>query len=162
MEPQQEMLLYFQERSKFLQQPIRIEAVLESQPRMIVGFKTTGEPVSAESRNCFRVSTVIGGLMATVGSDTSCPVNDISSTGFSITSAHEYQVGTNVPISIVHEGRKYSGTACVQSIRELDNGQIRYGLFCLTGRSASGDLAKGLSQISMAFQRAQLRRLAGA
>lgn len=162
MEPSQDLLLYYQVKNKFVQQPIRVEGALESEGRRILSFKTTGDAVSAESRQCYRVATVIAGMTASVGNESKCQVNDVSATGFSIVSANEYTVGTNVPVTMIHEGKKYMGTACVQSVRELQPGKVRYGLFCLSGKTGSGNLAQGLSQISMAMQRAQLRRMAGA
>ncbi|HMN41827.1 MAG TPA: hypothetical protein PKE29_13360 [Phycisphaerales bacterium] len=162
VEPSQDLLLYYQVDNKFVQRPICVEGVLESEGRRIVSFVTTGDAVSAESRQCYRVATVIAGVTASVGSETRVPVNDVSATGFSIVSGSEYTVGTSVPVTMVHEGKKYTGTACVQSIRELQPGKNRYGLFCLSGKVGGGNLAQGLAQISMAMQRAQLRRMAGA
>jgi hypothetical protein len=162
MEPAMDLLLYYQVKNKFVQQPIRVEAAMENEGRRIVSFKTTGDAVSAESRQCFRVATVIAGMTATVGNEVKCAVNDVSATGFSIVSGNEYTVGTNVSVAMVHEGKKYTGMACVQSVRELALGKNRYGMFALTGKMGSGNLAQGLSQISMAMQRAQLKRASGA
>jgi hypothetical protein len=163
MEPTQDLLLYYQVKNKFVQQPIRVSTMLESEGKRIVSFCTMGDAVSAESRQCYRVTTTITGMRASVGEEENCPVNDVSATGFSIISAGEYSVGTNLPVTMIHEGKKFTGTACVQSVREMGTGKTRYGLFCLSSkRSGSGNLEQGLSQISMAMQRAQLKRASGA
>ena len=66
-----DVLLYFEKNRKFMQQSGRIEAVDtidvddggsdEDGPQLLISFKTTGAPVSAESRQHYRVSTVIMG-----------------------------------------------------------------------------------------------------
>jgi hypothetical protein len=160
--PKQELVLYYFLQNKFNQQPIRVDAILESRPAKVIGFSTVGEPTVADGRQCFRVTAVVAGLTATVGPEDDSPLIDVSATGFSVVCSSSFHVGQSVPVSIRHDGRTFTGVAAVQSVRQIEPGRTRYGMFCVNGRSASGDLAKGLAQMSSALQRAQLRRLAGA
>ena len=161
VQAKQEFLLYYSQENRFYQQPVRVDALLESRPHKVIGFSTVGEPISAEARQCFRVSASASGIVATVGPDHNSPLVDVSASGFSVLCAGSHQIGQNVAVSFVHDGRKYSGLATVQSVNQSEPGRTRYGMFCGGGRHTSGDLAKGLAQLSASLQRAQLRRLAG-
>ena len=171
VEPDTDVLLYFEKNRKFMQQSGRIEAVDtvdvddeasdEDGPQLLISFKTTGEPVSAESRQHYRVSTVITGYQADLNTERACRVLDVSGTGLSIVSGESYAIGNAVDVSIVEDGRTYAGKACVQSVRDLGGGRTRYGLHCVSYLKAKGTLAEGLQRASMRIQREQLRRLAG-
>ena len=100
---------------------------LGSVDSFIIGFETTGEPVSAEGRQSFRVSTATSGLTARIGEE-ACPLLDISATGIAVISRATHLPGETVPVSISYDGRSYSGTARVQGIRKLPDGRIRFGL----------------------------------
>ncbi len=153
--PGQAVFVLFEAGTRFLQQPARIDAVLQSQP-LTIGFETTGDPISAEARQSYRVSTVTAGLTAMIGTE-DCPLRDISATGFAVVSTAAYLPGQTVDVVLEHEGRSYSGTARFQSIRRLPDGRIRYGLH---GAADGGNLEKGLREIAMAIQRKQLQRRA--
>jgi hypothetical protein len=161
LKPEQELLLYYTNKGEFSQQPIRINAIMEGRDSNVIGFTTIGEPVSAQSRECFRVTAAIAGLTATIDDHPGCPLVDVSATGFSVICSAAYTIGQNVPVTMRHEGRVFTGLATVQSARAIKPGRIRYGMFC-GGRKAMGDLESGLAQISASLQRAQLRRIAGA
>lgn len=185
LEAGDEILVYYEIKREFMQQPARVDAVLMSDPeaepddesagdaegesdreaetpvKMMIGFETTGDPVSAESRQCYRVSTALAGLTTQLGNETGCQLLDVSASGFSVISSARHKLGSIVPAVLHHDGRTYKGKACVQSIRELEPDRIRYGLYCVENRSITGDLQKGMQTISMAVQRQQLRRLAG-
>ena len=85
----QQIIVYFYDNvtgSHFLKCPAKIDAVMDSGDKPLIGFLTTGNTSSAESRQCFRVSTVMSNLSAQVGPHASCHVLDVSTTGFSFAS----------------------------------------------------------------------------
>ena len=77
LEAGQEILIYYEIKQTFMQQPARIDALLDTEHNPTVGLVTTGEPVSAESRQCYRVSTVMSDLVAGIESQ-DCPLLDVS------------------------------------------------------------------------------------
>ena len=156
----QEVLIFYDFRREFMQQPARIRGVTND-PKLVIEFETTGEPVSAESRQYYRVSAVMTGLTATLGSENACPLLDVSRTGFSVVARQSYDLGSFVNAALRHENHQYRDRACVQSIRELSRGRIRYGLHCLNKNRHAGGTPKGLHQISVSLEREQLRRVAG-
>ncbi len=143
-----------------MKQPARLDAVGQDDPTPVVGFQTTGEPVSAESRERFRVSTVMADLTAAVGAEAECKLLDVSTSGFAIEATQRYEVGQVVSVTLRYQGGEFSGKARVQSIRELDLGRIRYGLHAVEDRASGGELRKGQQYISAAVEREQLRRRA--
>ena len=90
-EPGLEVLIYSHIEGKFMKQAARIDAVLASVKRDI-RFELTGEPVSAESRDCYRVSTVLTDLTAKLGTEEGCPLLDVSATGFGVAATGRYHI----------------------------------------------------------------------
>lgn len=158
--PGQEVFLFFERKNEFMQQSARIDGVLAGAPKPLLGIQAVGEPVSAESRQCYRVSTVMAELTATVGGDEKCRLTDVSATGFSVVSRMQFDLGKTLPVTLRFEKVEFKGHACVQSGKETDAGEIRYGLHCVGNDKETKELAKGLQKISMAVQRQQLRRMA--
>ena len=85
----QDLFVYYQLKRKFVKQHARIDAVMQTAPVLVVGFQITGEPMSAESREWFRVSTVMANLTASVGAESECRLLDVSTVGFAIEAASE-------------------------------------------------------------------------
>lgn len=140
-----------------------VETLDDSTMRVIVGFHPTGEPVSAESRQCYRVLTSISSdVSAVIDGQHNCPVLDVSATGFSIMSEAPLRQGQVVRVTLNHEQNDYAGSAVVQSSKELNDGRYRYGLYCAGDEKSNGSLFKGLQQIGTKIQREQIRRLNGA
>jgi hypothetical protein len=160
LEAGQNFFVYYNLKRKFVKQAARLDAVLQTDPALAVGFQVTGEPVSAESREWYRVSTVMANLTTTVGPETVCPLLDVSAMGFAAEATQRYEIGQVVPVTLRYEDSQFNGKARVQSIRELDRGRIRYGFHAIDDRTCGGDLRKGLRHISAAVQREQLRRQA--
>ncbi len=160
LEVDQELLIYFEQRRQFMQQPAKVEALLEGEAGTVATLKTFGEAVSAESRQCYRVSTVISKLTVTFDG-VSCPLRDVSVTGFAVISSNRYKVGQILDADLRFEGKKYIGKASVQSVAELPEGQVRYGANCVKAPASPTSLSKGVQQISMSVQRQQLNRLSG-
>ncbi|MCK4874146.1 MAG: hypothetical protein KAS72_15595 [Phycisphaerales bacterium] len=159
-EVDQEVFIYHMIRKEFMQQPACIRAIMQDESKLRVAFETTGDPVSAESRQCYRVVTALADLTTTIGDEQHCRLLDVSATGFSGMSNSEYPKGKTVEATLFFQGKEFKGQATIQSIKELDPGRTRYGLYCTDERGS--DLTKGLQKISMAVQRQQLRRQAGA
>ncbi len=159
-----DVFVYFEVRNEFMQQPARVSTVFASEPALTIGFELQGDPVSAESRQCYRVSTAVSDLPAQLGDDEHGRLLDVSATGFSIESSEEFEVGQKVQATLHYEGKSFSGAASVQSRKELDGGRIRYGLHCTESHAKGKDsnLLKGMQQISMSVQREHLRRRSGA
>ena len=137
-----------------------VQAFDNPRPQTFV-IQTVGDCISAESRQCFRVSTVLSNRTATIGGESDCDLLDVSITGFSVKASKEYAIGEQVDAIHDHDGRRYTGKACVQSIAPLRNGEFRYGLYCVNDAESKA-LTDALQKISMAVQREQLRRRARA
>lgn len=161
VEAGQDVFVYYELKRKFVKQAARIDAVMQTAPALTVGFQVTGETVSAESREWFRVSTAMADLTADFGSESNCRLLDVSSVGFAVESAARHEIGHTVPATLHFQGKHFTGKARIQSIRELDGGRFRYGVHSLEDKAFGSDLRKGQQQISAAVEREQLRRLAG-
>lgn len=126
-----------------------------------IAIQLIGDPVSAESRQCFRVSTVMSGRTAALDDESDCDLLDVSVTGFAVKANTRHNVGDHVVSVHEHEGRRYSGKTCVQSATPMRDGSCRYGLHCMN-EDESRAMTEALQQISMAVQREHLRRRARA
>lgn len=157
----QEVIVYFHRGNEFMQQSARIDAVMPTEEQTIIVFETVGEPVSCESRQCFRASTVMAGLTARLGDEDNCQLLDVSATGFAVMAAATHHVGNVLEAELHHDGKNYRGTATVQSVRAMDHDRIRYGLHVVADKNSGGTLQKGCQHIAMAVQREQARRLSG-
>lgn len=161
MEEGHTFLVYYEIKGKFVKQAARIEFVDGDDEIFTIGFATVGEPASAESRMQFRVSTVMSDLSCSIGDEAECKVLDISAMGISAVGEKEYAIGAILDIEVCHERQRYAGKVSVQGTRSQDKGLIRYGLLCVDEKGSKSNLTDGLRQLTMTFQRLQLRRLAG-
>ena len=158
----QRLLVFFHKDDRdFMQQPARIHRVLVDEPGLVVQISAVGEPVSAETRQHYRASAVLSVLSADFGAEHDCPLLDVSCTGFAVTATETHEVGSLVDAALRFEGMEYRGRVCVQSVRALDKGRTRYGVYCVESQHSAGGMPKGLQQINMFLQRKHLRRLAG-
>ncbi len=157
VEAGQDVFVYYELYRKFVKQAARIEAVRQTAPALTIGFQLTGDTVSAESRECFRVSTALTNLTADFGSDSNCRLLDVSIIGFAVEATERYEIGHTLPATLHFQGKHFTGKTRIQSIRELDGGRFRYGVHSLADKSSGGDLSEGQQQISTAVKREQLR-----
>jgi hypothetical protein len=161
-------LVYFDQRKDFMKQSARMELCIHEDDAdqvdgiMRYSIELLGEAVSAESRQCYRVSTSISGRMAKFADEGDVALVDVSATGYAVIGTRIRNVGEIVKTTLEHEGREFTGYACVQSICHLDATRIRYGMYSLEKRQPGNNLNQGLLTISMAVQREQLRRLSRA
>lgn len=153
----QEVTVFYELKREFMQQPVQIDRLEPGEEGPLVRYFALGDPVSAESRQHYRVTTISAELLATVGPDTGCPVQDVSATGFAAVVPTRYAQGERVAVSIEHGELRCEGEAVVQSITERADG-FRYGFLS----AGSGELQEQLNQVSLAVQREQLQRLSGA
>lgn len=161
--PKTEIVVYYEVEQEFLQQTARIEMISpdpEADVGPIIGVSITGEPVSAESRHCFRVSTALDNLEADIATEQRCKLMDVSPTGFAVAADGAYGIGNVINAVLRHEGKRYKGRVCVQSIKALRTGKVRYGFYCIDDHGPNSNLPQGLQKIRATMQREQLRRLA--
>ncbi len=162
LQPGDDAMVFFERQGTFMQQPGRIELVACDQPQPAIAFRLEGQAASAESRQCYRVGTVLTDFNVELNKERDCKVVDVSVDGCAVLSAKSYSTGQAVTMQFVHEGKSYSGQARVQSVREMAPGRFRYGLLCVRDPRNPADLSKGLRQVTMTMQRLQARRLRGA
>ncbi len=156
-----DFLVLFQHEQKFLQQSATVVDVFADGQTAMLTFKTTGEPVSAENRQCYRVSAFAAGLTVELGDEPDCPLLDVSCTGFSVFARRNRDIGSVIDAVFSFESVEYAGQVCVQGRRPSNGGRIRYGLHCVENTCSEGRMPHGLLKMSVSLQREQLRRLAG-
>ncbi len=157
----QNLVLFYDVKRKFVQQPALVLSVEESEPKLVITMKTTGEMASAEGREYYRVSTVLSDLTIDIEGEGACDLMDVSATGLAIASNDTHGIGQLLSLSLDLEGCMHKGRACVQSIQELHDGRTRYGLLCIAEETSKESLRQGLCKLSMMVQRQQLQRLSG-
>ena len=163
-----QVMVYYDQRREFVKQSARMEVHVHEETEdqvdgvMRYAVELLGESVSAESRQTFRVSTVISGRTAQFADEGDVPLVDVSASGYAVIASGKHNVGEIIKTTLVHDGREFTGTACVQSICQLDPSRIRYGMYCVEKRQPGNNLNQGLLTVSMAVQREQLRRLSRA
>ncbi|MBB84635.1 MAG: hypothetical protein CL931_12565 [Deltaproteobacteria bacterium] len=165
-EEDQEVLMYFNGAREFLQQVVRVIEVVQpdegsGQP-ITFTLAPVGDPISAESRQHYRVSTISADLEACVGEEENLQVQDLSSTGFAVLASTPYSLGQTLQVSIVHEGEQWPGIVSVQSMREFGRGRTRYGMRAIEGDPHNAEFLQVLQRLSLAVQREQLQRSGGA
>lgn len=177
LEAGHDIIIFFELNGEFMQQSGRIDMIKPSDASAdetiipsgeikipigtAIGFQLVGEAVSAENRQCYRVSTVMVDLTATLDGEANCHLLDISSSGFSLLSKCEHAYGSLVEVTLEYGTNKYSGQARIQNIIEHPRGVFRYGLHGIEDKKVDSELAKGRQVISMDIQRLQLRRRTG-
>ncbi len=159
--PDQEFIVYFEHRRKFMQQSARVACVREADPALVVELELKGEPVSAENRENYRVSTISANVGARVADEHECQMVDISVAGFGVVAKAEHLMGTTIETSVSHDDQEFSGTMLIQSVRDLGRNGMRYGLRYLEDEAAAGTLRTGLQRISLQVEREMLRRKSG-
>jgi len=158
IEPGQNVMLYFSHDRRFMQQPARVMRLLAEERAIVI--ETVGEASCGESRQCYRVCTVLVDYYASVGCELTCQIMNVSAMGLSAICEEQYAIRDTVPVSFMLGDKLFAGECVVQSTRPVRAGW-RYGLYCITG-PGSGNLDQGLHRMTAVAQRTQLRRLSGA
>jgi hypothetical protein len=152
-----DVALHFEERRKFWQQAGRVVRKDAREP-LVFGVQLHGAPVSAEARQCFRVSCLGASIRATIDEEDGCEVVDLSATGLAFYGRRDYEVGSRVRVALTYSGRGYLGHGTIQSSRRMTPKTTRYGVHCTdTGQDT---LAKSLASINLSVQGEQQRRMA--
>ena len=115
-EPGAELVLHFERGREFLQQAARVQAALAEGTEhgaapaatASIAIELLGTPASAESRSCFRVSTVLADIVATLGAEHGCPLQDVSSTGFAVVARTAFAVGNTVDVTLEFDENEYT------------------------------------------------------
>ena len=157
----QQLVLFCEIDSVFMKQAARVVAFVKDGDKPTFRFLTQGEPTSAERRQLFRVSTVISDMTVGLGGESSCPLLDVSATGFSALARPGRTYGETITASLSFKKSIHTGNVLVQSVRDLGGGRMRYGLSCADDRGKKSDLRRILQQVTMSVQRAHLKRMAG-
>ncbi len=161
-----EVLVFYEIDRHFMQQPVRAISVVEKkrddgETRITLELETSGDAISAENRECYRVSCYSADVTAQLGEDPEmCEVLDVSATGFAIFSDAEYTVGQTLQATLYYSARSVRGTAVIQSYRAFGR-KNRYGLRAVDDARPKATLKKDLSRINLAVQREQAARLSG-
>jgi len=150
--------LFFEMRNDFVKQPVRIRVLMDSGEAPAAGMEMLGEPVSADGRQCFRVSPQFRSLGVDVDGETGCMLLDVSVSGLACIAATRHRIGDTLRIALPFEGDVYEGPCCVQNIVPLEDGRFRYGLHCVERRISPASLKRGLQRVTMTLQRDELRR----
>jgi len=149
---------YCEVRGKFFQQGAVVSEIRTSDP-CVIAFRRGGEPVSAESRQTYRVSLVTAEFVVDVDKEPGCQVLDISPEGFAAITKRKLNLGSVVKIRIAGEGHTFEASARVQTVQERGAGKFRYGFLVPESHVVA---RKKMQQISMEMQRLHLKRLRGA
>ena len=162
LEEGSEVITYYEINRRFMQQPARVLSLVQTEEGgLSMELETTGDPISAENRECYRVSCYATGIKAQLGDDLEmCEVLDMSATGFAVFSTAQYQVGQTMQATLYHDGDSILGTVVVQSAREYGK-KMRYGLRAIDDERKKATLKSALSRVNLAVQRAQAARLSG-
>ncbi len=153
----QEVLIYYEVERTFMKELAWIENVIQDHPKPTISFGTSGKPICAESRACYRVPLATKNLTANVGLEEGCKLLEVSQAGFAIIASHLLPKGKLIEATLCYGHGEFSGRARVQSVKELGHGRRRYGFCCVDKKMAHGSLPRGLHVISMAVQRDHLR-----
>jgi len=157
----QEMFVYYEKQRTFVKQLVTIEEVTQAEVKTL-HFKLYGSLETAENRQYYRVSTIIGDLTARLGAEQNCKLLDVSVSGFAVATKKQYKPEEIVEATLRYEGEEFSGKACIKSTRPWSRGHGRYGTHHLGPHEGGRELHRGMKKIAMALERQQLRRLAAA
>lgn len=152
------MYFYLEDDRTFMQQTARICSITTVASKRQITLETTSPPISAENRECYRVSTAMLGLTVAVADEKDCPLHDVSASGMSATTTLPLKLGDEVPLTLSYDGQEYTGQVIVHSVRDLGGGQIRHGFRCVQNRRFGGTLRQGLQAISVSVQRLHINR----
>ncbi len=159
-----EVLVFYEINRHFMQQPVRVVSLAEmnrddGETLITLELETTGDPVSAEKRECYRVSCYSADVKVQLGEDPEmCEVLDVSAIGFAIFSDAEYTVGQTLLATLYYYGRHVLGTAVVQSYRAFGKNN-RYGLRVVDDERPKATLKEDLNRTNLEIQREQFARL---
>lgn len=153
-----DVTLFAEMKGKFFQTAAKVALRGEDPEKVSFGFEPFGQPVSAEQRSNFRVSTVTAELPIRVGSMADAILADVSAEGIAVITRGSLMLGQTVDVEFVGEGICFKGAMRVQVAKPL-GGKTRYGLYAPTVKSP---IRQALEKLTSTMQRYQLRRMSRA
>ncbi len=132
-----ERLIYYHEFQEFVQRRVRVEEQSETGPLSRVVMKFIGDAISADTRQEYRVSAINAGLTATLDTEESCTIQEISRSGLGLVSDRKYTIGQILNVTLHFVGEDYSGQMVIEWLRQLDGDRNQYGLRGLPAPSAA-------------------------
>lgn len=162
LEIEQDIFIYYEFKNEFMRQPARIDVIADISTGFTFAFQFTADAVSAERRQCYRVSTVMVEVNSAFGDESNCSVLDVSATGFAVLATRQYKVADIIAATIQFDGEAVKAECRIESIKKLDKAGFRYGVHCINSKSSGGRLLKELQYICATVQRQQLRRMSQA
>ena len=160
IQPGDVLQLYFDWDRTFTKQLVHAVALGGQQREPSLDLRPVGEPVSAESRECYRVSAHAARVLAHLGDSPACEVVDVSASGFSVHTREPYEPGHALRATLLYEGAAIEGFVRVRNVRRTRGGRLRCGVSCIEDGHGSSNLSRALTRLNLALQRAQLARRA--
>ena len=155
--PGTEVPIAFQVRGRFFQQTAMVAVVRDGESFPVIALTMLGEPVSAEKRGTFRVSTIDSGITMRIEKEKTCQLADVSATGFAAICKCKYEVSKFVTVMLDYDAFTMTGAARIQTATPLDGGKTRYGFMVLPSRL---EMRRTLEKLAFSEQRKQLRQTA--
>ena len=156
-----EVLVYFDQTRRFVQQWTRVVDVRTEIDHQVVTCEFLGQPTTTEFRTAYRVSSVSCDLYAEVGGAAPRPVLDVCAGGLAVTLDEGHRAGDVLGCDLQFCGEVFRGSVRVQGVCDLGDGSHRYGVSVLPDDPDLGQtLSSALPRVSMTLQRQQLARLA--
>lgn len=125
-----ETFLHYDRDRKFVQQSVRVLRIDAGAP-LVFAVQFQSEAISAELRQCYRVSCLGSNVKLNVAEEANCEVVDVSATGVAYYGQRNYRIGQNLKLALVYEGKTYNGHGTVHSIRRTKSNKQRYGLHAI-------------------------------
>ena len=88
----------------------------ESEAPCVFAAQLQGNPVSAESRQAFRVSCLSANIRAVIAEEPRCEVVDLSTTGFGFYGRLEYRIGRRVQAFFLTTAKSTAGRARFRAV----------------------------------------------
>ncbi len=161
VETGEEKLVYYDQASVFVQQPVLVEAQSSEGPPFVLTLKSIGDTVSAGTREEYRVSTSGTGLTATLEDEDGCLIQNVSLSGLAVISTRKYHVGRCLEIAIRYGDEEYLGPVEIRCVNALDGGKTRYGLLGVFDTAEGRNLQNGLTRMTLEIQQQRLKRISG-
>ena len=161
VETGEEKLVYYDQASDFVQQPVLVEAQSSDGPPFVLTLKSIGDPVSVGTREEDRVSISGTGLTATLEDEDGCLIQDVSLSGLAVISTRIYHVGRCLEIAIRYGDEEYLGSVEIRCVNTLDGGKTRYGLLGVFDTAEGRGLQNGLTRMTLEIQQQHLKRISG-
>ncbi len=157
----EEKLVYYDQASDFVQQPVLVEAQSSDGPPFVLSVKSIGDAVSAGTREEDRVATRGSGLAATLEDENGCLIQDVSLSGLAVISTWKYRIGRCLEIAIRYGDEEFLGKMEVRYGNALDAAKTRYGLLGVFDTAEGRGLQNGLTRMTLEIQRQHLKRISG-